>query len=37
MERFVQAAKVGELASGEMKLVEADDRAILLVNIEGAL
>ena len=37
MEDFVQAAKVGELAPGEMKLVEAEDEMILLINVDGDL
>ena len=35
MAEFVQAAKAGELAPGEMKLVEAGDRAIVLLNVDG--
>ena len=34
---FVQAAKVGELAPGEMKLVEAETRAVVLINVDGEL
>ena len=37
MEGFVQVAKVGELAPGEMKLVEAGNRAVALINVEGEL
>ena len=37
MAEFVQAAKIGELAPGELKLVEAGDRAIVLLNVEGVL
>ena len=37
MERFVKVAKVGELSPGEMKLVEVGGRAVVLVNIDGAL
>ena len=35
MEGFVQAAKVGELAPGDMKLVQTDDESIALVNVDG--
>ena len=35
MEGFVQAAKVGELAPGDMKLVQTDDASIALVNVDG--
>ena len=35
MAGFVQAAKVGELAPGTMKLVEVEHRDIVLINIEG--
>lgn len=37
MEGFVLAAKVGELVPGEMKLVEAGEERILLINVEGRL
>ena len=37
MESFVQAAKVGELALGEMKLVDAGSQSLLLINVEGQL
>ncbi|MCH8205630.1 MAG: non-heme iron oxygenase ferredoxin subunit [Chloroflexi bacterium] len=37
MAESVPVAKVGELAAGEMKLVEAGDRAIVLLNVEGEL
>ncbi len=37
MAEFVQAAKVGELAPGEMKVIEAGDQAIVLVNVDGKL
>ena len=37
MDGFVQAAKVGELASGEMELVEAGTRAVVLINVGGEL
>ena len=37
MEGFVQAAKVGELAPGEMKLVETGDEMLVLINVGGEL
>ena len=37
MAELVPVAKVGELAAGEMKLVEAGARAIVLLNVEGEL
>ena len=37
MAELVPVAKVGELAAGEMKLVEAGERAIVLLNVEGEL
>ena len=37
MDGFVQAAKVGELAPGAMKLVEAETKAIVLINVDGEL
>ena len=37
MAESVPVAKVGELAAGEMKLVETGDRAIVLLNVEGEL
>ncbi len=37
MESFVQVAKVGELSPGEMKLVEVDGQAVVLVNVDGVL
>ena len=35
MEAFVKVAKVGELASGEMKYVEVEGEEVLLANIGG--
>ena len=37
MAEFVQAAKVGELAPGDMKLVEVADWDVVLLNVEGEL
>ena len=37
MENFVQAAKVGELAPGEMKLVEVGNESLVLINVQGEL
>ena len=37
MAEFVQVAKVGELDPGDMKLVEAGDRAVVLLNVDGEL
>ena len=37
MPGFVKAAKVGELGPGDMKLVEAGDRVLVLINVEGVL
>ena len=37
MAEFVQAAKVGELGPGELKLVEGGDKAIVLLNVGGEL
>jgi len=33
----IEVAKVGELASGDIKLVEADGKMIVLLNVEGDL
>ena len=33
---FVKVASTSELSPGEMKLVEIEDRRILLVNLEGS-
>ena len=35
MAEYVHAAKVGELSPGELKLVEAGDRSVVLLNVEG--
>ena len=37
MENYVQAAKVGELAPGEMKLVEMGNEEVVLINVDGEL
>ena len=37
MEGFVEAAKVGELSAGEMKLVEVADERVVLINVDGNL
>lgn len=37
MEGFVQAAKVGELAPGQMKLVKLGNEALVLINVQGEL
>ena len=37
MEGFVEAAKVGELAPGAMKLVEVADERVVLINVDGNL
>jgi 3-phenylpropionate/trans-cinnamate dioxygenase ferredoxin component len=34
---FVKVAEIGELSSGEMKMVEVGDDQILLANIEGTI
>ena len=37
MAEFVQAAKVGELSPGELKLVQEGDKEIVLLNVGGEL
>ena len=37
MPGFVQVAKVGDIGPGDMKLVTSGDRALVLINVEGAL
>ena len=37
MERAVEAAKVGELEAGEMKLVQAGGRTAVMLNVGGDL
>lgn len=36
MDKFVEAARVGELAPGDMKLVEVGEERLVLFNVDGS-